>query len=251
MSSSDNEENWSSHDSDDDEEEDYSDYDKDSTIRRRKSKNNNNGESSSLKGMIDVGTKKLMEKYSLFSGGRTILSQDESKQWTPKMTQILRKTLYQFLTKTSNVMRPLTEDGKEIHVSEPHIVDDCVRFTIEPFFPKIEPCVVSQLDQEIQKYLPGFSFYIGNPGGTHSKKLRLQPAGATKTFSVTVPTESMQPYFEFRPVHFRDRYLMLVLFVLLLFWVVIVVYNFYANYNKEGYSLQTGLYEVFAALSIF
>jgi hypothetical protein len=265
MSSSD-EEDWSSEDYHDDGVDGGEDVaQKGSTKMRNRKKRNGTGKEkpsgstgssgSSITGMIDVGAKKLMEKYSRFSGGRTILSQDESKQWTPEMTQSLGKMLQNFLMKTSKVMRPLTNSGNggktEIYVSDPHIVDDCVRFTIEPCFPKFDPSMMICLDAEIRKHLPGFSFYIGNPAGTHSKNLRLLPPGGSKTFSVTVPAEGMQPYFEFRPLRFRNRHFILgLLLVLLLASTMVMVYSFYASYSREGYSLWTGLYEVFAALGV-
>lgn len=201
-------------------------------------------------GMIHQTTHKLLEKYSQYSRARTIVSQDETNPWTPERTESLRKMLAHFLTHKSKAMKPLLSSGKEIYVSEPRVVDDCVRFTVDPFFPKVDPTLVSQIDREIRTHLPGFSFYIGNASESHSKNVRLIPSGGKMAFSVTVPTESMQPYFEFRPLRLRDKQFLLGFLVLLLALVIAVAYNFYASYSSQGYSLVSGLYEAFVALGI-
>lgn len=261
MSSSD-EKDWFIYDDSEDSEEEKKDSTRpkgvdnekrEEKVIRRKGKalnGNGNKKDSSLGGMIG-SAKNLMEKYSPFGGGTTIISQNEqSKRCTAEMAQGLQSTLHSFLTNTSKVMRPLINSGNDISVGEPYIVGDCVRFTIEPFFQTIEHHVVTNLNTEMKNNLPGFSFCIGNPGGALSKKLRLQSPGSSKSFSVTVPTESMQPYFEFRPPQLRDRHLMLSILVLLVVLVIVVAHSFYASYSKEGYSLWTGLYEVFSALGI-
>ena len=217
-------------------------------------------------GMIHQGAQKILEKYSQYRGARTIVSQDESSPWTPERTESLREMLQHFLTHKSKAMKSLLSGtsrtsgtsgtsvngngAAKIYVSAPRVVDDCVRFTIEPFFPKFDPSLVAQIDREIRTHLPGFSFYIGNAAETHSKNVRLIPSGGKSAFSVTVPTESMQPYFEFRPFRMPDKQLLLVFLVLLLALVVAVAYNFYVSYSSQGYSLVSGLYEAFVALGI-
>jgi hypothetical protein len=221
-----------------------------------KARGNGSGGGTGGGGMVHATMQKLMDKYAQVRGARTVVSQDESSAWTPERTNALRKMLQHFLMHKSEAMKPLRGGGDSkdsqggIHVSAPRVVDDCVRFTIEPFFPKFDPDLVARIDREIKAFLPGFSFYIGNAAEKHSRSVRLIPSGGMSGFSVTVPTETLQPYFEFRPPRMGDRQILLGFLVLLLALVVAVAYNFYASYSSQGYSLVSGLYETFVALGV-
>ncbi len=218
----------------------------------RKRSKSKDSERPSFYSMVNTSTEKLMKKYSKWSGARTIVSQDNRNQWTPKKTDALRQMLQQFLTNDSVAMRPLVSGSSSITVSEPRVTDEYVRFTAEPFFSRIDMSLAREIDCEVKKYLPGFTFYIGTQGvNMHSQNIRLIPSNGKDPFSVTVPTEGMKPYFEFRPTHVKDQYFLLLVASLLLLLVLAVFFNFYSNYSTQGYSLWTGLHEVLVALRIF
>ena len=195
-------------------------------------------------------TNDLLQKYSKYKGARTVVTSNGTPvtKWTESRRESLRALLQHWVDETSFVLRPLKQHPAII--GEAKVMDDCVRFTIEPFFTRIEPSIVAQIDREVRAQLPGFSFYIGNPSDSKSKKVRLIPPSGKNAFSVNVSSDTMQPYFEFRPTKIGDRLTLLGLLVLLFALAMMVAYSFYTSYSKEGYSLWTGIYEVLIALRL-
>ncbi len=196
-----------------------------------------------------VGTTMLFDKYGHYTGGRILVSHDCKNRWTQETVHALRNTLVDFITTKSKALRPLVQSGQSVEISVPHTSNDCIRFTIRPFFARMDSSLILRIEREVTKHLPGFTFYIGQQE-SKSKNVHLLPSGGGSPFSVTVPNESAQPYFEFRPISLRDPSYLITIAIMLFVLILAFVYNFYGTYAGQGYSLSAAVHEVLTALSI-
>lgn len=189
------------------------------------------------------GIGSLIRKYSSFGNMRPISGENKTKDFTDEEVDALRTSLERFINTESRTFSKLVHAEGAVSVQVSERTDACIRFTVTPFYNRIDVPLASQISTELRQKLPGFSFV---PARQESQKRRMHlvPSGGTTPFAVSTHVESMSPVIEFRRTDLDDRMALVATIAVLGFFALLFLYNIISIYTGQGYSLRVACKEM-------
>lgn len=192
------------------------------------------------------GLGSILKKYSSFSGMRSLVHETQANDFTEEEVEALRVQLHTFITTDSKIFSDLVKAEEYIRVDVFETADDCIRFTVTPFFKRIDISRAVQMNREFKRYLPGFTFVPAHQGNNR-RQLQLIPSSpSSQPFIVSTHVESSCSVIEFRrTTALQDRPVLFIITAILSLALALYLWSFYTIYAEQGYSLMVGITEMF------